>query len=74
MKPTVSVIRNVRPSQAQRARRRVERVEQAVAHADLGARQRVEQRRLAGVRVAGERDVGQVRALALGAHARRAWP
>ena len=53
--------------QAQRARRRVQRVEQAVADADLGAGQRVEQRRLAGVRVAGERDVGQVRALALGA-------
>ena len=30
----------------------------------------VEQRRLAGVRVAGQRDVGQVRALALGAHHR----
>ena len=53
--------------EAQRARRRVERVEQPVAHADVGARQRVEQRRLARVRVAGERDRRQVRALALGA-------
>ena len=59
--------------EAQRARRRVERVEEPVADADLGAGERVEQRRLAGVRVAGERDVGQVRALALGAHAPRGW-
>ena len=43
-------------AEAQRARRRVERVEEAVAHADLGAGERVEQRRLAGVGVAGERD------------------
>ena len=35
--------------------------------ADLGARELVEQRRLAGVRVAGEGDRRQVRALALGA-------
>ena len=55
---------------AQLARRRVERVEEAVADADLGAGQAVEQRRLAGVRVAGERDLRQVRALALGAHRR----
>ena len=67
MKPTVSVIRNVRPLQAQRARRRVERVEEPVADADLGAGQRVEQRRLARVGVARQRDGGQVRALALGA-------
>ena len=53
--------------QLQRARRRVQRVEQAVADADLGAGERVQQRRLAGVGVARERDVGQVRALALGA-------
>ena len=54
--------------QAQRAGRRIERVEQPVADADLGAGERVQQRRLAGVRVAGERHVGQVGALALGAH------
>ena len=34
----------------------------------LGARERVQQRRLAGVRVAGERDARQPGALALGAH------
>ena len=67
MKPTVSVIRNGAAVQLQRARRRVQRVEQAVADADLGAGQRVEQRRLAGVGVAGQRDARQVRALALGA-------
>ncbi len=55
------------PAQAQRARGRVERVEQAVAHADLRAGQRVEQRRLAGVGVADERDRRQRGALALGA-------
>ena len=54
--------------QLQRARGRVERVEEAVADADVGARHGVEQRRLARVGVAGQRDVGQVRALALGAH------
>ena len=57
----------------QRPRRRVERVEEPVAHADLAAGERVEQRRLARVRVAGERDRRQVRALALGAHAPRGW-
>ena len=55
---------------AQLAGRRVQRVEEAVADADLGAGQAVEQRRLAGVRVAGEGDLRQVRALALGAHRR----
>ncbi len=55
------------PAQLQRARRRVERVEQAVAHAHVRARQRVQQRRLAGVRVAHQRDRRQRRALALGA-------
>ena len=58
----------VAPAQPPAARRRVERVEEAVAHADLRARQRVEQRRLAGVGVADERDGRQLRALALGAH------
>ena len=38
------------------ARRRVERVEEPLPHADAGARQRVQQRRLARVRVAGEGD------------------
>ena len=56
------------PGQARRARRRVERVEQAVADADLGAGQPVEQRRLARVRVAGERDLRDRRRGALGAH------
>ena len=51
----------------QRPRGRVERVEEPVAHADLRARELVQQRRLAGVRVAGERHRRQVRALALGA-------
>ncbi len=54
-------------AEAQHARGRVERVEQPVAHPDLGARERVQQRRLAGVRVADERDRRQRRALALGA-------
>ena len=53
---------------AEHARRRVERVEEAVADADLGAGQRVEQRRLAGVRIARERDLRQVGAVALGPH------
>ena len=38
------------------ARRRIERLEQAVAHRDGGVRERVQERRLADVRVAGERD------------------
>ena len=38
------------------ARGRVERFEQAVAHRDAGVGERVEERRLARVRVAGERD------------------
>ena len=38
------------------ARRRVERLEQAVADGDAGVGERVEERRLARVRVAGERD------------------
>src|SRR3954449_3505191 len=41
--------------------------EQAVAHADVRAGQRVEQRRLARVGVAGQRDRGQMCPLALGA-------
>ena len=60
-------------AEAQLARGRVERVEQPVADPDLGAGQRVQQRRLAGVRVADERDRRQRRALALGAlHGARA--
>ena len=65
--------------EADRAGGRVERVEEAVAHLDLGARigagaaavgrrERVEQRRLARVGVARECDRGQRGALALGAH------
>ena len=38
------------------ARRRVERLEEPVADGDAGVGERVEERRLAGVRVAGERD------------------
>ena len=38
------------------ARRRIERLEEPVLHRDVGSRQRVEQRRLAHVRVPGESD------------------
>ena len=51
----------------QLARRRVQGVEQPVADADLAAGHRVQQRGLARVGVAGQRDLRQVRALALGA-------
>ena len=47
---------------------RVERVEEPVPHPDLGPGQRVEQRRLAGVRVAGEGDPRQRGAVAPGPH------
>ena len=47
---------------------RVERVEEPVPHPDLGPGQRVEQRRLAGVGVAGEGDPGQRGAVAPRAH------
>ena len=40
--------------------RRVERLEQPVANGDTGVRQRVEERRLAGVRVARERHCGRL--------------
>ena len=54
-----------------RARGRIERVKETVAHpATVGARERVQQRRLAGVGVAGEGDRRQCGALALGAHRR----
>ena len=43
------------------ARRRVERLEEAVLDRDLGAGERVQQRRLADVRVAGERDRRRLR-------------
>ena len=48
-------------------RGRVERLEQAVAHRDLGVGERVEERRLAGVGVAGERDERHAGAEAPGA-------
>ena len=67
MKPTVSVSRYGAAAQPQRAGGRVERVEEPVADADLGAGERVQQRGLAGVGVADERDRGQRGALALGA-------
>ena len=50
------------------ARGRVEGVEEPVPDADLGAGERVEQRRLAGVGVAGEGDARQRGALAPGPH------
>ena len=53
------------------ARGRIERVEQPVADADVVlAREGVQQRGLACVRVAGERDLGHAGPLALGAHRR----
>ncbi len=54
-------------AEPQGARRRVERVEQPVADAHVGARERVQQRRLAGVGVAHQRHRRRGRALALGA-------
>ena len=53
---------------------RVERVEQALAHAHLGARDRVEERGLAGVRVAGERHRRQSRRARARGASWRAWP
>ena len=44
------------------------RVEEPLPHADPGARERVEERRLAGVGVAGERHGGHGRGLATGSH------
>src|SRR6185503_10775750 len=49
----------------QPAHRRIERREQLIFGDEIGAGQRVEQRRLAGVRVADERDGWDVGALAL---------
>jgi hypothetical protein len=54
-------------------RRRVERLEEAIVDGDAGAGERVEERRLAGVRVAGERDRRRVGAKPL-ASARLALP
>ena len=51
-----------------RARRRIERVEQPLPHAHVGVGERVQQRRLAGVRVAGQRDARRVRLVAALAH------
>ncbi len=56
------------PTDLERAGGGVERVEQPVAHAHLGAGERVQQRGLACVRVAGQRHSRQAGALALGAH------
>jgi hypothetical protein len=44
---------------------RIERLEQPVAHRDAGVGERVEERRLARVRVAGERHGGRLGALPL---------
>ena len=58
----------MRPRDLERARGGVERVEEPVAHAHVGAGEGVEQGRLAGVRVPGERDRREPGALALRAH------
>ncbi len=58
------------PADAQHARARVKRVEEAVAHPHLRVGEDVEQGALARVGVAGERDARQGRSLALGAHHR----
>ena len=64
-KPTVSERTTVVPlRQLDAAERRVERGEQAVVGEDLGAGQRVEQRRLAGIGVADQRHDGLAGALA----------
>ena len=68
MKPTVSVSRIAAALVRERAGGRVEGVEEPLPHPDPGAGQGVEQRRLAGVRVAGEGDRGQRGPLALGPH------
>ena len=70
MNPTVSVMQVGAAVQLERPGGRVERVEQPVPHPDVGAGQRVEQRGLARVGVAGQRDRRQLRPLALGAHRR----
>ena len=62
------------PGDLEGAGGRVERVEEAVAHAGVGAGERVQQRGLAGVGVAGQRDGRQMRALALVAHHAARWP
>jgi hypothetical protein len=64
----------VAPAGPQHARGRIERVEQAVANADGSAGERVQQRRLAGIRVARERHRRQVRPLPLGPHRRATGP
>ena len=58
------------PRRVQHAGGRVEGVEEAVADPHLGAGKRSQQRRLPGVRIARERDLRQMRTLALGAHHR----
>ena len=56
-KPTVSTSStSVAAAERQAPNRRIERREQLILGDEIGARQRVEQRRLAGVRVADERD------------------
>jgi len=47
------------------ARGRIERLEEAVSNRDPGVGERVEERRLAGVRIAGERDRGRLGAAPL---------
>src|SRR4029079_4073008 len=48
------------PVVGERSRRRVERLEEAILDGDLGAGERVQQRRLADVRVSRERDGGRL--------------
>ena len=62
----------VTASGPQHARGRIQRLKQAIADADGGTGERVQQRRFAGVRVTRERHRGQVGTLALGAHHRAA--
>ena len=69
-KPTVSVSEIGAPEVVVGARRRVERLEEAVGRRHLGAREHVQERRLADVRVAGERDARHLVALAPAAHRR----
>ena len=62
MKPTVSVTQIAAAVVRERARGRVERLEEPVLDGHVRAGERVQERRLADVRVAGERDCGGLRA------------
>ena len=62
----------VAPPDAQHPRRRVQGLEERVAHAHVGAGEGVQERRLACVRVPGNRHGGQMSLCPLGAHHRAA--